>query len=252
MQQHLQLERNPAGVKKFLNEPFSWYADLYAGVLALSKDRDPKSPGVFYGALNELDGRFMLVLAACRVDDPERGKKIARVAFELDRMFTLLQLQNSYDSNSFTEAQYRISDGIREKPVAAIRPVFDAEIMKLLSGRRNVDVDKPLQWAYFRNASVEQLNIRFTRYFFARIEDYLAAGTKVEMRHPFKDIVTRGGAVNGFHIEHILARNAENAALFASPDEFEQQRNRLGAVLLLKGRDNQSSGAECYSDKRKT
>ena len=33
---------------------------------------------------------------------------------------------------------------------------------------------------------------------------------------------------------------------------FEQERNRLGGILLLKGRDNISSNDETYADKLKT
>jgi hypothetical protein len=73
------------------------------------------------------------------------------------------------------------------------------------------------------------------------------------MRHPLEHLVTRRGAVNGFHIEHILARNDENLALFESDQErFDQERNRLGATLLLRGNVNNSSGNELYSAKLAT
>lgn len=56
--------------------------------------------------------------------------------------------------------------------------------------------------------------------------------------------------MNGFHIEHILSNNNKNLALFEKDEErFEAERNRLGGVLLLKGRDNISSSNENYSKK---
>lgn len=66
------------------------------------------------------------------------------------------------------------------------------------------------------------------------------------------------GKGNAYHIEHILARNDESRALFKGEyglvDEatFENERNRFGGLLLLKGQDNQSSGAETYADKLRT
>ncbi len=58
------------------------------------------------------------------------------------------------------------------------------------------------------------------------------------------------GDVNGFHIEHILANNTENLQLFSGDEEkFKSERNRLGGLLLLKGRDNESSNAETYKKK---
>ena len=40
--------------------------------------------------------------------------------------------------------------------------------------------------------------------------------------------------------------------LFEDEEEFNFQRNRLGGLLLLKGKDNQSSGDELYTEKLKT
>ncbi|MEZ5918982.1 MAG: DUF1524 domain-containing protein [Alphaproteobacteria bacterium] len=66
-------------------------------------------------------------------------------------------------------------------------------------------------------------------------------------------LVSKTGAKTGFHIEHILAHNEENLSLFERDDErFDQERNRLGAILLLKGKDNISSNNESYADKLKS
>jgi hypothetical protein len=67
------------------------------------------------------------------------------------------------------------------------------------------------------------------------------------MKHSLRDLVTLRGAKNGFHIEHVLSYNGENLKAFSGDEErFETERNRLGAVLLLKGKDNISSGNETY------
>ncbi|EHH1182641.1 DUF1524 domain-containing protein, partial [Vibrio vulnificus] len=53
--------------------------------------------------------------------------------------------------------------------------------------------------------------------------------------------------------EHILAHNEENLELFEGDEErFEVERNRLGGLLLLKGKDNISSNNEPYSEKLKS
>jgi hypothetical protein len=81
----------------------------------------------------------------------------------------------------------------------------------------------------------------------------LAEQSKQQMRYPVEHLVTRRGAVNGFHVEHIIARSDENLALFGGDQEsFEQERNRLGGVLLLRGQDNISSGNEAYATKLAT
>ena len=94
--------------------------------------------------------------------------------------------------------------------------------------------------------------MRFKRYFFARIEQFIADNTQMNMKHLFYDLVYHTGSVNGFHIEHILANNQGNLDLFDNNEEvFERERNRLGGLLLLKGKDNQSSNNEPYKKKLK-
>ena len=72
-------------------------------------------------------------------------------------------------------------------------------------------------------------------------------------KHPIADLVTKTSAKTGFHVEHILSWNEENQELFGGDEElFEQERNRLGGILLLKGKDNISSNNERYTDKLKS
>ncbi|WP_412056934.1 hypothetical protein [Bacillus inaquosorum] len=51
----------------------------------------------------------------------------------------------------------------------------------------------------------------------------------------------------------MLAVNPDNLAKFDyDNDRFERERNRLGGLLLFKGKDSISSSNEKYSDKLKT
>ena len=121
-----------------------------------------------------------------------------------------------------------------------------------LENRRNSQVTEGLQYAFFRNTGIN-LNMRFKRYYFSRIEQFFSVNLNLGMKHPIEDLVSKTGAKTGFHIEHILSHNEENKALFNNDDDlFEQERNRLGGILLLKGKDNISSNNEPYSEKLKT
>ena len=72
----------------------------------------------------------------------------------------------------------------------------------------------------------------------------------MDMRHNLYNLVVNTGSTNGFHIEHILAENEENYELFGNDEErFKSERNRLGGLLLLKGKDNISSNNETYGKK---
>jgi hypothetical protein len=200
----------------------------------------------------DLDAPFLLGMAACSQDDPDEVAKIKAIAHEIDRYFSLLQLQNAYDSNEFSDSLYLIAEDIRERPVAAFRAAFDQRLKSMIASRRNVSDAEPLSYAAFRQTGIN-LNTRFKRYFFARIDEFLAENVNLQPKHPLADLVTKTGAKSGFHVEHILAWNAENLALFGGDEAFfEQERNRLGGILLLKGKDNISSNNEPYAEKLKT
>lgn len=135
---------------------------------------------------------------------------------------------------------------------SVIREVFDEYLLELISENRGIETEDVFSYYSFRDTGIE-LNKRFVRYFFARVEYFIAKNTHLKMKHNFYDLVVNTGSVNGFHIEHILSNNEENLELFDHDRErFEQERNRLGGLLLLKGRDNISSNNEGYSEKLKT
>lgn len=249
----LQLDHNPVAVKPFLRGTFTYYSNLYARIWQGTQEFSAAYPCVFYNSLNELDTQFMLIMAACQQDDPNETAKIALVSQQLDRFFTLLQLQNSYDSNQVITELFLVAKEIRDQPIEAITPAFDRHLQAILAQRRADAVTKSFQWGYFRNASIVALNKRFIRYYFARIDDFLADGMKVSPKHPVQELVSKRGKISGFHVEHILSHNDENRDLFGGDEErFDSERNRLGGVLLLKGKDNISSSNEVYEHKLKT
>ncbi len=253
LNEKLKLDHNAVEVKAFLKGAFRYYTELYCRLWGTMREETEDFLAVFCNRLNEQDNQFMLVLSACKVDDPEETAKIQAVTAGLDRLFSLLQLQGAYDSNEYTARLFEISAEIREKPAAEIPAIFEKHLIEELKKRRDIPDLEAFNYAFFKPMSVDRLNTRFTRYLFGRVEMLLARKSKQQMRHPLEHLVTRRGAVNGFHVEHIIARNDDNLALFGDDQErFEQERNRLGAILLLRGQDNISSGNEAYSVKLAT
>ncbi|HMQ05456.1 MAG TPA: DUF262 domain-containing protein [Pyrinomonadaceae bacterium] len=247
------LEHNPTEVKSFLKGEFRYYTELYERVWEATQKQSPVYASVYFNSLNELDSQFMLILSACNVDDPEEGDKIRVVSAGLDRMFALLQLQGAYDSNEFAARLYDISTDIRGQSAAEIPGLFEKHIIEELMERRTTQFTEAFSYPLFRQMSIDRLNTRFTRHFFGRVDLLIAQGMKQKPKHELKDLVTLRGAKSGFHVEHILSRNPDNLALFDNDEErFESERNRLGAVLLLKGKDNISSNNEVYAQKLKT
>ena len=99
------LAHSPSSVQEFLEGDFSYFSQVYERILREYHD-DEESPFV-YNRINNLDGSFMLLLSALSVNDPSIEEKLIRIPIELDRLYSLLQLQGAYDSNLFQEASYR-------------------------------------------------------------------------------------------------------------------------------------------------
>ena len=245
----LELNHNPKGVKKFLLNDFRYFTNLYHKVYNYYKEFNEKQPYVFYNNLTQMNMQFLLILSACKLEDPEEEEKIYTISKNLDKMFCLLQLQRSYNSNTFSTDIYKLSAEIRNKSIEEIESVFNKYLLAQLSDVRGVAVESVFNYSLFKDTGID-LEKRFKRYFFARIEKFIASNTKMEMKQTFYNLVQNTGTVNGFHIEHILSYNEENKALFDNNDElFERERNRLGGLLLLKGSDNISSNNETFKKK---
>jgi uncharacterized protein with ParB-like and HNH nuclease domain len=95
----LKLQHNPKAVKKFLQNEFTYYTDLYCRIYKYYSDPDDEFIHVYYNKLNEMDSQFLLILSSCSLNDPEESIEIKEISYNVDRMFSLLQLQRSYDSN---------------------------------------------------------------------------------------------------------------------------------------------------------
>ncbi|WP_068672175.1 DUF262 domain-containing protein [Oceanobacillus sp. Castelsardo] len=249
----LKLNHNPKSVKKFLKEDFKYYTNLYLKLLTCYDQEDKSFIHVYYNGLTDMDSQFMLIMSACKIDDKLEDEKIKLISYLVDRLYTLLQLQKGYDSNDFQEAMYDISRQIRNNDdLDEIKGIFNKKLIHLITENRGVKTNQAISYGFFRETGNE-LNKRFKRYFFARIENFIADNTNLNMKHSLYDLVKNTGTVNGFHIEHILSMNSDNLALFDNDEErFERERNRLGGLLLLKGKDNISSNNESYSKKLKS
>lgn len=249
---HLLLKHNPKQVKIFLQNEFKYYTELYAKIYRYSIELNDSQPYVYFNNLTEMASQFMLILSACKLNDPDEEEKIKIVSKQIDRLFCLLQLQRSYNSNTFTPEIYKLCAEIREKEVEELEDIFEKYLLKLLGEARGISVTEPISYGFFKETGIE-LEKRFKRYFFARIELFIAENTNMNMKQTVYDLVQNTGSKKGFHVEHILSNNKDNLLLFENDDElFERERNRLGGLLLLKGKDNISSLNESYKKKLKS
>jgi len=247
------LKRNPAQIKRFLQNDFVYFTNLYHKIRRYSNDLIQGFEHVFFNSLNELNAQYLILLSSIKFNDPEEDLKIQLIAREFDRLFVLLQLQRSYDSNKITDIIYHLVTELRDQPAEKIRAAFDNQIIQLLSSAKATVIHEPFNYMYFKEVGYNDLSTRFSRYFFARIDYFICQNSNAEMQQSFHNLVRNTGHVNGYHIEHILAHNEENLSLFSGDEElFERERNRLGGLLLLRGNANISSSNETYTNKLRT
>jgi hypothetical protein len=255
----LHLNRNAQGVKAFLRGPFHYYARLFLKLRRFGEDPSSAIPECYYTSqLNRMDGHIMLAVAACNVDDPDEDAKIRAVARAFDRAYVMLQLNRAYDSNQFQEFLYTLHPLLRGCPTNEIEQRINKQVLADINLRRNANAESLLSYGQFRQVGYGDYNPRFLRYFLARIEAFIAAGLDRNLQDSLYNYVSGTGRGNAYHIEHILARNEESRELFRTADGeidealFENERNRFGGLLLLKGQDNTSSSNEPYSEKLRT
>ncbi len=249
----IKLKWNPVEAKKFIKTEFQYFIKLYIKLLTEADEENSKiSKYLLYNDLNDQDRQFLLILSACLLDDKDENEKIKIVSKLFDKYYSLLMLNGCYDSNKFTESIIKLNEEVRNKSIEEIEKFFNNKLIEDINSKRNSSITNPFVWAYFKEAGYINLPIRFSRYLFARVEHFIANNTN-NACEDYYNLVRNTGPTHGFHIEHILAHNEDNLKLFNNNEElFENERNRLGVLLLLKGRDNQSSGAEKHEDKLKT
>lgn len=249
----LGLKNNPAKVKSFLASEFSFFINLYRKIEKYAEVSTEGYEYVYFNSLNEMDTQSMLILSVCKLNDPEKNEKIKEISRLIDKLFVLLQLNQSYDSNRFVEIVYELMGKLKDKEIKEYDKIFEEMIVDEVSRVRHIEAKSLFIPRLFNSIGYPDFNKRFLRYFFTRIEYFLTQNTKQKMSDDVWNLTRGTGDSTSYHIEHILGMNKENMQEFNDDDElFETQRNRMGAILLLKGRDNQSSGNERYAEKLKS
>ncbi|WP_191014492.1 DUF262 domain-containing protein [Treponema zioleckii] len=236
-------------IKKFIEEDLVYYSRLYAKITE-NKDEFLK----YSNEIHKLDGQYQLILSACKINDSEEDEKIHLIAKEYDRLHMLLRMNGVYDSNDFHSISYSLNEKLKNLPITDYRTVFNTAIIARINEATNttntssvLDYTRFSQIGYGKNIDQTALY-----YLLARVENFICSKINQTAEHDVYYMSIKHSNVNGYHIEHIFSDNDENRGYFSSEEEFWNERNGIGALLLLKGRMNISSGNESYREKLKT
>lgn len=247
---------NPSKIEKFIKNDFQYFYKLYLEISAHAK----KSTNLYIASnyANEQGQQFLLILSALTLNDPEHDDKINLVAKKFDQFFTISNLIGAGDNNDRQKLYYELNKAIRNKKLNEINNAFDNITVPYFSehGFPITTIDEIFQYKYFEKAKIDG---RFSKYILARVDYFLAdllneqSFAKQESLH----FITHSGnrPTHGFHIEHMFANNDKIMEQFLdSQGEFDEklfidERNRLGAVILMKGNENIRTSNWVYKKK---
>ncbi|MBP5446677.1 MAG: DUF1524 domain-containing protein, partial [Treponema sp.] len=158
-----------------------------------------------------------------------------------------------YESNDFHSITYGLNEKLKNVAISEYRQIFDDIIKNEIAEKTSVNIASVNSVLEFNKFS--QLSYSTDTWFYyllARIEDYICKKIKVTPENDIQYMSTKHSVVQGYHIEHIFSDNEENKAYFNDEEDFWNRRGNIGALLLLKGRTNVSSGNEKYAEKLET
>ncbi|MFZ4671685.1 MAG: DUF262 domain-containing protein [Flavobacterium sp.] len=251
--QKIGLKNNEEKARLFVEKTLPYFSNIYIEMLKYYHDYNKNYESVYFNKLNDMDGQFVLTLSSIELDDTMRDEKLKLIPKYFDKFFTLCNLTNSYKSNEFNTNVISLSIAIRNSALDIAKIGFDNQLLTVVKKKYDRDtLDEAFKYEFFRNIGYNDFGRTFLRYYFARIDHYISDFSNESEYGSYYQLVAQTQGANVYHIEHIITNNEENLKLFKDEEEFNQQRNRLGGLLLLKGKDNQSSGDELYEDKLKT
>jgi hypothetical protein len=239
--------RTASQFQAFLQMQFPRNVASYRTLRNAEWESRPALEYIFYNAVAGFTLQPTLLLAPLRDDDDEATiiEKFRLVAGYID-LFIFRRVINSrtlgYSAISYT--MFNVIREIRGMSVDALAAI-------LLAKAKELDEEAPLDAIV--DLRLHQQNKNRVRGLLARITAHLEAegGAGRPVGDAFWEYVRRD-ARDPFEIEHIMADKPERYVPNVYPDEhvFAEERNRLGALLLVPKSFNASYGALPYGEKR--
>lgn len=249
----------PKKIENFIKNDFVYFYKVYLEIAEHAKNGTNLYIEANYS--NEQGHQSLLILSALKLNDPEHSEKIDYVAKKFDQFFAISSLVGAGDNNSRQKIIHDLSKAIRNKPLSDIKKNFDEVIISYFKEHHFPisTFNEIFQYNYFEKIRIDG---RFTKYIFARVDRFLAdllneqSFAKQESLH----FITHSGSrpTHGFHIEHMFANNDKIMEQFKNANgefdekQFIDERNRLGAVILLKGNENIRTSNWVYGKKIKS
>lgn len=233
--------RNSVDFYNFVNRDLEFFVKLYVKVNSATIKLNDRLENIFYINERGLASSiyYPLLIAPINISDDEEtiNKKLALVSRFLE-MFVVFRAINyrNYAHSSIRYTMYSLVKEIRGKSVG--------ELAKLFKERAS-QFDENLNG--LKDLRMHGQNKRFIRFLLARIITHI--GGKSGINSKFEDYISRD-IDKPFQVEHIWSNKfEEHKDEFEQKNDFDDYRNKIGALLLLPEGFNQSYGELPYEEK---
>lgn len=219
----------------FIENDFNFYTEWYAYIRRASEKMEQKFDAIYYTAQNNFTLQYPILLAPLSKNDDHDSidKKLRIVSSFLD----ILLARRIWNRKSITHSTMRyyaflLMRDIRRKSVGDLVTILTKKLDDERESFDSVDAGR------FR---LRGRNRPMIRRILARLTDFVETSSGREMR--YEEYVR-------YEIEHIWSTKfEEHAHEFDARGDFNDYRNRLGALLLLPKSFNASYGGSSYEDK---
>jgi uncharacterized protein with ParB-like and HNH nuclease domain len=229
------------GFQSFVDKDFKFFLNAYKHILTAERKLTETLQHVFYirrwGIANSLS--YPLLLASLQITDNSDTvlEKIDLVARYIETFVVRRSVNfKKFASSSIRYTMYSLVKEIRRTEVHELKAIL----------KRKLD-EMEESWIGVQKFHLHGQNKVFVKFLLSRITSYVEQQSG--LNSSFEKYYHNPGG-KPFEVEHILAdKYASHKEEFEQESDFQEYRNRIGALMLLPGGTNQSLGAQPYSEK---
>ena len=233
-------------IESFIDNNYSFYLKYFLKIKEAESVFDSTLPHVFYvacwGFADSL--KYPIMLAALNTTDSDEvcKQKLDIVAKFID-IFCVRRSVNYrlFSASSLRYTMCNLTLKVRNLSVDELKQTLQTQI----DSDKNKDKDNSFDTLF--NFRLQQKNKFFVKYYLARITSYIEECS--QMPSNFVNYLFNPDC-KPYEIEHIWADNMNyHSDEFTQKYEFDEYRNKIGALMLLPNGSNQSYGGADYPEK---
>ncbi len=227
--------------QNFVDVDFGFFLKAYRIILDAERNLNQKLEHVYYikrwGIANSLS--YPLLLASLDKNDPQEviNKKIDLVARYIETFVIKRSINfRKFSSSSIRYTMYTLVKEIRRKDYFELEEIL---------GRKIEEMEE--SWDGIQQFRLHGQNRVFVKFLLSRITAFIER--QAGFNSSFEKYYSNPGG-KAFEVEHIWAdKFYEHQDEFDQEGDFQEYRNRIGALVLLPRGTNQSYGDKSYNQK---